>query len=166
MTIPIEDQIEALNERLKELREHTIIADDGEPGLAACTVDGYPTTLTCICGHGHNRHNGRLQVRCMSYTGQPDCGCSEFVPDAASTSALWTAHDALLRAVDFDAILALVPQPDVNGRVHEWPEDERELWYAPSGGPYRSFTGRRDALALLRRQKIALAIVTALVGAS
>lgn len=52
--------------------------------LEVCRVDGYPMGLDCTCGHGHDRHVGGQHqlspVRCMSYTGQPDCTCITFTP--------------------------------------------------------------------------------------
>ncbi len=53
--------------------------------LNRCRIDGHPMGLDCTCGHGHDRHVGGYDIvlsptRCMSYTGRPNCTCSEFTP--------------------------------------------------------------------------------------
>lgn len=159
-TPDVPDQIEAMNDHLAGLRERFLTNGDGELGRI-CIMDQYPTPLTCTCGHGHNRHSGKPdETRCMSYVNEPDCSCTEFVPASPDVAALWNAYSRLIKAVDIDTILALIPPPQQTLYVREWPKDEQALWDA-----------RRDresglaAVDELRRRKVALAIVTALVGA-
>jgi len=161
--VTIEDQIEVMQDRLASLRETYLADGAGELGCV-CLFDHYPTPLTCTCGHGHNRHAGKPgNTSCMSYIDWPDCACTEFVPDAASVTNLWKAHWRLLRAVDFDAILALIPVAKVSEYVRDWPQDEQDLYRSPD---WMSFTERAEAMDIYRRRKAALALVTALVGAS
>lgn len=149
---------------LADLREHYLATDDGEPAVI-CSVDGYPSTMTCTCAHGHNRHCGTDVVRCMSYVGMPDCDCTGFRPDPASVTSLWLAHTAMLRALDVDAILALVPAPRASTYVRDWPADEQAVWDSYDKAP----AGREAAMTACddyRRLKVASAVLRAVGGLS
>jgi hypothetical protein len=80
-----------------QLRRRVLLDDDGED-TSLCAFDGYPSNLDCACGHGHNRHTGFV-TRCMSYYGQPDCSCDNFVPSAEAVAALWDDARTLLTIV-------------------------------------------------------------------
>ena len=68
------------------------LQDDGER-TEVCRFDGWPTALRCECGHGHGRHTGENGVsHCMSYVGQPDCGCTGFRPHKPDVA--WVYRDA------------------------------------------------------------------------
>lgn len=161
-TTSIAEQIEEMKDHLASMREHALTNGDGELGRV-CAMDGYPTPMRCTCDHGHNRHSGKPdETRCLSYVGQPECNCTEFVPMSDDVAALWEAYARLLRAIDIQKIVDRVPIPRASLYVRDWPLDEQELWDSRRG------TDPDEALFavdLLRRQKAALSIVTALVGA-
>lgn len=82
---------------LNQLAARIQTDEDGE-SASVCVFDGYPTNLDCVCGHDHGRHVGTV-VRCMSYSGQPDCSCDAFVPSAESVQQLWEDARTLLSIV-------------------------------------------------------------------
>lgn len=72
---------------------------DGAPSTY-CVYDRYPTSLYCACRHGHARHTGKPgEVHCMSYTYQPYCDCTEFVPGPIDIQNLLRSHRSLLEAL-------------------------------------------------------------------
>ncbi len=88
----LRDELERIRARFHE------DADGAEEVI--CVYDHYPTSLDCACGHGHTRHTGKPgSVYCMSYTQQPDCTCTEFVPAPASVRRLVASHLSLLEAL-------------------------------------------------------------------
>lgn len=159
MTTTIPEQLAIVRRRVAELREH-VQSDDAGELASVCSADGYPTTMTCVCGHGHTRHVGQPgSVRCMSYVGHPDCGCLGFVPMPRDVAALWREHLHLVRALDVSDLIALLPDPAGSSHVEDWPADEQAVW--------RVRSDRQQAMAaimLLRRQKTALRLLTHLLG--
>lgn len=149
-----------LQEHLSGLRERFLTNPDGEDAVI-CAVDGYPSTMVCTCTHGHDRHVGTDEIRCSAYTGQPDCDCTTFTPDAASVSALWLAHCDLITRLDLGRIASLIPQIKTESSyVRDWPEDEQAVWDCVM--PDRN--AAIYATHLYRRQKVALAILRSIVG--
>lgn len=149
-----------LTEQLDALRERYLKDADDQAGVV-CNVDGYPSPLTCGCGHGHNRHLGTDEIRCMSYVGQPDCDCNRFMPDAASVSAMWIAFSELLAGLDVDKITQLVPDVRASLYVRDWPADEQAVWDAHLDDHDAAMV----AVDAYRRRKAATAILRSLVGA-
>jgi hypothetical protein len=155
------DPADQLAVQLAALRERHLYDGDDEPAVI-CNVDGYPSTLTCLCTHGHTRHLGTDEIRCMSYVGQPDCDCTRFVPDAASVSTLWLAYTTILRALDIDQLVQLVPTVHASQHVRDWPVDEQAVWDAHDGDHEAALR----AVDIYRRRKVAVQLVQTLVGAA
>lgn len=158
------DPTTELRARLDQERNDHFTNDDGEEARV-CAVDGYPSNMTCTCSHNHNRHSGTDTIRCMSYVGLPDCDCTQFTPDAASVTSLWLRHGELLRALDVDAVLALVPDVRVSMYVRDWPADEQAIWDSYDNAP-TSRDAALEACAEYRRQKVTTAVLTAVVRSS
>lgn len=84
-------------------------------------------------------------------------------PPATGRLDFAAAREDLAAAVTVEAVLPHLPHlPASSPFVEDWPADEQEFW---RDGDWADFTERQQMLDLLRRQKTALAIVTALVGA-
>jgi len=109
-TTPRPPDIETLARVVEGLRAHVMLTDERDLGRI-CHLDGYPSTMNCTCGCAHNRHVGSTpeDVRCMSYVGQPDCGCTWFVPAPSDVAKLWQAHVAMLKRLDVEHIASMVP---------------------------------------------------------
>jgi len=150
-----------LTERLEALREQFLLDGDDEAGVV-CRVDGYPSPLTCVCTHGHTRHSGTDEVRCMSYVGQPDCDCSHFTPDAASVSTMWMAFSAILAGLDVEKLTLLIPDVRASQYVRDWPADEQAVWDEHLDDHDAALV----AVDTYRRRKAATTILASLVGAS
>jgi hypothetical protein len=149
-----------LTEQLDALRERFLLDGDGEDAVV-CRVDGYPSPLTCTCGHGHTRHSGTDEIRCMSYVGQPDCDCNRFVPDAASVSSMWLAFSTLLAGLDVEKLTLLVPDVRASLYVRDWPADEQAVWDMHLDDHDAAMV----AVDAYRRRKTARTILESLVGA-
>jgi hypothetical protein len=150
-----------LPELLAALRER-YLKDENDEDAVVCRVDGYPSPLTCVCGHGHTRHTGTDEIRCMSYVGNPDCGCLRFSPDPASVSAMWLAFSQILTEFDVEKITHLVPDVRASLYVRDWPADEQAEWDAHLDDHDAALV----AVDVYRRRKAATAILRALVGKS
>lgn len=73
----------------------------------------------------------------------------------------WAAKSEDVEALE-DALLALIPVPQVSTYVKDWPKDEQEMFRDPK---WFSFTMRGEALDLYRRQKIVKQIIALIRGA-
>jgi hypothetical protein len=151
-------------ERLQLLRRHFLTDGDDAPAKV-CLIDGYPTYLSCTCGHAHTRHTETGRTACMSLSGQPDCPCTRFVPSPESCTATWEALVELVDRLDVDRLTDLVPDLRLTSSyVRDWPADEQALWDS-FDKDQASRTAAMEACDAYRRRKVAQAVVNALVGA-
>lgn len=89
----------------------------------------------------------------LSQEDSTDATCYGWVPQA---------RRALAAALTVQEVLPHIPAPKVSEYVRDWPQDEQDMYRNPG---WLSFTERGEAMDIYRRQKAALAIITALVGA-
>lgn len=120
---------------------------DPDQGSSYCgepvTVIDAPGDTRPICQTCHRGIAKRLRRMVDEYR-------NEAVDLRATVSPAWD-EDAVL-----EAIVAKVPSPRVDPNVPSWPEDERD--YFRNGG-WGDFAERFETLDLVRRQKVARAVL-------